>query len=356
MNFTSDVPVRVVDLERPPERRWDDVIAQDLDVTRRLLKSGWDDALDEAQRQTGKPRWLLDAAAWLARGPFHAAYRASRGRYLDEIYAWADALGTSRAHVVMMQCMYELSHLDPVKPRAAIGCSASARFVEDLGMIHTRTLDWSFDTIGPATRIFEFRRGARKHYSVGMPGLVGALSGMVPGGFSVTINWAPPASLPFFYLGPLVELRDVFETCDTYAQAVARLRDTRLATSVFFTVCGVHRGEACVIEHVKTRLLGGNEVRVREISGDVIAQSNHYQHPDFARFNPSFERSKSMLIRTSPERAANLAASLQNAPASQRLEDFENCLCDSPVENEETRQKMIFCPARGDLRVWREKI
>jgi hypothetical protein len=221
-------------------------------------------------------------------------------------------------------------------------------------MIHTRTLDWAFESIGPATRIFEFRRGARKHFVVGMPGLVSALSGMVPGGFSVTINWAPPASLPFFYLGPLIELRDVFETCDTYAQAVARLRDTRLATSVFFTVCGVNRGEACVIEHVKTRHLGGNEVRVREPDDSVIAQSNHYQHPDFARFNPRIENSRSMLIRTSSERAAKLAAALKAAPASQSLDDFEKCLCDSPVENIETRQKMIFCPARGELKVWRE--
>lgn len=353
MNYAADVPVRFIDLRLPPERRWAETIAADLAFSRQLLQTGWDDALREAERQAGRPRWLLEAAAAFARGPFHAAYRASRGRYLPEIYAWADALGESRAHVVMMQCMYELSHLDPVRPGRP-GCSAGVRHVGGLGMVHVRTLDWAFDTIGPATRLFEFRNGARTHFTVGMPGLVGALSGMVPGGFSVTINWAPPVSFPFFYLGPLLELRNVFETCDTYAQAVERLRTARLATSVFFTVCGVNPGEACVLEHVKTRWLGGHEVRVREIGGGVLAQSNHYQHPDFVRFNPNLDASRSVLMKTSPARAAQLAAALERTPAAGSLEELHACLGGEPVENPETRQKMVFCPARGELRVWRE--
>ena len=65
--------------------------------------------------------------------------------------------------------------------------------------------------IGPATRVFEFRRDARKHFAIGMPGLIGALSGMVPGGFSITINWAPPASFPFFYSVLLYEIRETLE-------------------------------------------------------------------------------------------------------------------------------------------------
>jgi len=354
MNFINDVPVRIVDLTLPPEQRWEHVIATDLDAARMLLKSGWQDAIEEGARQSGRPRWVLEAAAAMARGPLHAAYRASRGRYLPEIYAWADALGTSRSQIVMMQCMYELSHLDPVKPRMP-GCTAGARFVEGLGMVHVRTLDWAFDTIGPATRVFEFRNGIRKHFVVGMPGLTGVLSGMVPGGFSVTINWAPPISVPFFYLGPLFELRDVLETCDSYAEAVARLREARLATSVFFTVCGVNRGEACVIEHIKTRWIGGHEVRVRDAGDGVVTQSNHYQHPDFMRFNPNMERSKSMLMRTSPSRAETLAAALESATSSTSLADFVACLQRDPVENPETRQKMAFCPARGALLVWREQ-
>lgn len=354
MKFSADVPTRVVNLELPPEKRWAEVIAQEIEVARTLLKQGWDDALRGAQEHAGVPPWLLSAIGVLARGPLHAAYRVSGGRYVPEIYAWADALGESRSHVVMMQCMYELSHLDPIKVRPPVGCSAGVAWIEKLGMVHARTLDWNMDTIGPATRVFEFHRGARKHFVVGIPGLVGVLSGMVPGGFSVTINWAPPVSLPFFYLGPLFELRDLLETCDTYEQAKARLSTRRLSTSVFYTLCGVNHGEACVIENVKTKWLGGEKITVREVGDGSIAQSNHYQAGSFAHFNPPLETSKSKLLRSSCQRAAALTSALETSSAATSLDDLAHCLNGEPVENSETRQKMIFCPARGDLRVWRE--
>ena len=80
MQFSADIPRRVIDLDLPPERRWGEVIAADLEVARELLKTGWDDALRGAHEQTGKPLWLLRSAAAIARVPFHAAYRAARGR------------------------------------------------------------------------------------------------------------------------------------------------------------------------------------------------------------------------------------------------------------------------------------
>lgn len=352
MKFNDEVPRFVIDLELPPERRWAEVIAADLEVARSLLEAGWNDALQEAADQTGKPLWLLQAGAWLARGPFHLSYRMSRGRYLPEIYAWADALGASRSQMVLMQCMYELSHLDPTKP--ATGCTAGARWIDGMGMVHVRTLDWNMPAIGPATRVFEFRRGARKHFVVGLPGLIGALSGMVPGGFSITLNWAPPASFPFFHSAPLYEIRETLESCDTYAEAVARLRDAKLSSSVFFTVCGAKPGEACVIERVKTQFTGGHEFRIREMAGGVIAQSNHYQHPDFEKFNGRVKDSGSLLMRTSRERAALLAESLRKISCATSVAGLAQSLGDGPVENEETRQKMVFCPAKGELCVWRE--
>jgi hypothetical protein len=54
--------------------------------------------------------------------------------------------------------------------------------------------------MGPATRLFRFHRGARKFVSVGVPGQVGVLSGILPYAYSVTINWAPPVAFPSFNL------------------------------------------------------------------------------------------------------------------------------------------------------------
>src|SRR4029077_10256159 len=159
-----------------------------------------------------------------------------------------DALGVSLGTVTVLNCAYELSHLRWPK---LFGCTAGVRWVEGLGLVHVRTLDWPLATMGAATRLFHFRRGARAFVSVGVPGHVGVLSGMLPGAYSVTINWAPPAAFPNFDFGPTFLLRDVLETCDTSAQAVETLERTRLSTSAFFTVCGVEQDEACVVERTQ---------------------------------------------------------------------------------------------------------
>ena len=99
------------------------------------------------------------------------------------------------------------------------GCTAGVRWLDGLGMVHLRTLDWPLATMGQATRFFRFQRGAREFVSVGVPGQVGVLSGMLPGGYSVTINWAPPIGRPSFDFGPTFLLRDTLETCDRYDDA-----------------------------------------------------------------------------------------------------------------------------------------
>lgn len=60
------------------------------------------------------------------------------------------------------------------------------------------------------------------------------LSGMVPGGYSATIDYAPPTFMPGFDFGPLFLLRHVFETCDTYDDACYTLSHTKLSANVLF--------------------------------------------------------------------------------------------------------------------------
>ena len=347
MQFIDDVKRYVVDLEAPPEKAWAEVIANETGTMRALLDEGWGSAMETTARKSGRSLRFVSGAARTVAIPFHLLYRISRGRYLREIYAWADALGVSRHQCVMMQCLYELSHLKPARPHP--GCSAGVVWSEKLGMVHVRTMDWNMNAIGPATRLYDCRRGARRHYVVGLPGFVGALSGMVPGGYSVTINWAPPASHPFFFLGPLFELRHTLETCDTYNEAVRRLTTARLSSSVFFTVCGVKRGEGCVIERVKTGLLSGHVVRQRSMNGDVVAQSNRYRHPDLERFNPRVRPESTMLARTAIERAEILEAGLREIRTAGTMTEMATALDRVPVENAETQQKMSFRPAAGDL-------
>src|SRR5579871_4664320 len=145
----------------------------------------------------------------------------------------------------MLNCAYELSHLRVPK---LFGCTAGVRWFDGLGMVHVRNLDWPLPTMAAATRLFRFRKGNREFVSVGVPGQVSVLSGMLPGAYSVTINWAPPTSMPTFQFGPAFLLRHTLENCDSYAAAVQTLQRTPLSTSVFYTVCGAERDQACVIE------------------------------------------------------------------------------------------------------------
>lgn len=351
MKYSDDIKSYDLDLTLPPRELWRDVIAADSDTARRLFQTGWTVAEEQVRMATHSgliTRMLLG----LVPSPIAMFYKLSKGRYVEEINAWADALKLDRSLMIFMQCMYELSHLGP-KGAAVLGCSAGVKWIENVGLVHVRTLDWNVEGMGEATRLFNFHKDNRRFTVVGMPGLVGALSGMVPGGFSATINWAPPATNPFFYFGPLFQLRHVLETCDTYKQAVDLLTTTRFSTSVFFTVCGVQREEACVIEYIKTSAWGGRQCRMRRIENSPITQSNHYQHPDFAGYNGAVDTKRSALLSTSRERAATLSDLLAGARAKSPG-DLLSVLNVYPVENDETRQKMIFCPARGEVKVWRE--
>jgi hypothetical protein len=341
MPFTCEVPSYVVDLALPEAERWAETIAAEKDNARRLI----DRAAADLERVPRVARWS-----------FGQLYRVFGGLYQGEIAAWAEALGVSVGTATMLNCLYELSHLPQPK---WLGCTAGIRWIEGHGMVHVRTLDWPIPGMGEATRLFRFRRshsggglrGQREFVSIAMPGQVGMLSGMLPGAYSVTINWAPPAALPTFDFGPGFLLRDVFETCDTYAAAVERLSKERLSTSVFFTVCGAKQGEACVIERTQAG------AAVRPFVAPALVQANHHVAPTFARNNEAIREvppeEEVFSIDGSTKRVSILHDGLAALPAACPLDSAAGPLDIPTVLNSQTCQKMVFCPASGKFQIWR---
>src|SRR5262249_41239471 len=157
--------------------------------------------------------------------------------------------------------------------------TAGIRRLDGYGLVHVRALDWPIAGMGRATRGFRFRRGSREVLSIGVPGQVSVLSGMLANGYSVTINLAPPAGLPTFDCGPSFLLRDVLDTCDSYSAAVEILAGTPLSASVFFTVCGANPKEACVIERTR------RDVAIRPLNGQSLVQANHHFAAEFVSNN-----------------------------------------------------------------------
>src|SRR5262245_214606 len=259
--FAPDVPTYRIDLAEPPARRWAEVIAREQGAAGRLVR----EAGAAFERVPQVARWIFDRL-----------YKAFGGLYRGEMEAWAASLGVSLGTVTMLNCAYELSHLRWPK---VFGCTAGVRDVEGLGMVHVRNLDWPLESMGEATRVFRFRRGSREFVTVGVPGQVGVLSGMVPGAYSATINWAPPAAFPSFEFGPTFLLRDTLETCDSYDAAFQRLERTVLSTSVFFTLCGTEKDQACVIERTP------RAAAVRHQRGPTVVQANHHVDARFAKHN-----------------------------------------------------------------------
>lgn len=328
--FQPNVPTYTIDLRVPEAHRWAEVIAREKEVAGVLVR--------EAAKE-------FERVPELVRCVFARLYKAFGGLYRGEMQAWSDALGVSLGTATMLNCAYELSHLP------LFGCTAGVRWVEGVGLVHVRNLDWPLPTMGDATRLFRFERGSRAFVAVSVPGQVAVLSGMLPGAYSVTINWAPPSSLPSFEFGPAFLLRDTLETCDTYEQAVRVLRDTKLSTSVFFTVCGTEPGQACVIERT------ANAAAVRPLDGPVLVQANHHVDALFTRHNAKLPPPESdepeFSLPGSSERARVLGDALAGVGSPCALDGAAGPLDSSAVLNRYTVQQMVFCPGTGDVRVWR---
>ena len=142
--FLANVPAYVIDLANDEGLRWAEVAARETDIAGKLLQ------------ETGAE---FERVPELVRSVFASLYRAFGGLYRGELESWAKALGASVGTITMLNCAYELSHLRWPK---LFGCTAGVRWVDGLGMVHVRNMDWPLDTLGAGTRLFRFRRGARR--------------------------------------------------------------------------------------------------------------------------------------------------------------------------------------------------
>ena len=151
------------------------------------------------------------------------------------------------------------------------GCTALAR--EDVGVPWlARTLDWPFPGLGRHAEVSRAKAPAGEYFSVTWPGYAGVLTAMAPRRFAACLNQAPMwrrTRHPWLRLYDLAAnalhtwvtirhmppdqlLRQVFETCATYAAAKSVLEETPVARPVIYTLIGCAAGERCVIERTET--------------------------------------------------------------------------------------------------------
>ena len=146
-----------------------------------------------------------------------------------------------------------------------------------------RTLDWPLRGLGGNVVVATMEGAAGVYENVTWPGFAGVATAMAPGRFSGAINqppmrkWSPSCWLDWGInrcrlwrrraLPPVHVLRQVFDTCQTYAEAKKVLIETPLAMPAFFTLSGTEPGEGCVIEREE------DVAHVREAPASV---ANHW--------------------------------------------------------------------------------
>jgi hypothetical protein len=271
------------------------------------------------------------ARRWLKRGP---------SPYLAELDAVA--AHTRIAGVYAINVSYES------------GCTTLAR-ADDPGRAPTlrRTLDWPYRGLGRSVVVAHRAGPVGGFFDVTWPGAIGTLTAVAPRRFAASINQAPlyrrtraNVLRAFDYaanlartlarergMPPLHLLRHVFETAETFSDALAMLRTIEIARPALFTLIGPEPEQFAVIERRE------REATVHLGPGSV---ANDWRDP-----HPSWE----------PRRCALIDHKLDSAARRRGIEEAaDGCAAPfgwvvPPVRNWNTRLAVEMNAGEGWLNV-----
>ena len=313
-----------VDLTLPPDRRWEALAAWG-EGARALLRF-----------------YVRDIGGLESFAPILASYRDAfvEPEYVEEMRGVARVLDAPEEEVVLANLYYDAMKL--VLSSNGFGCTGFAIDTPS-GPLHARSLDWTTaeNLLATETLVTNFRRGnsAPLYRTVGWPGFIGCFSGLAPGRFGVTLNAVLSDDPPELAAPIALVLRRVLETAPTYADAVAALRDTPIASDALLLVTGSRAGEMAVVERAPTRAA----VRGGE-AGLVVATNDYRALPSGARAGAGGELAATACARYD---RATVLARMREPSADWCVE----ILRDPGVIMGITVQHVVMSAATGELRV-----
>ena len=251
--------------------------------------------------------------------------------YQDEIECVSKHSDFSENQVLITNLYYDAL-------KFVFGCTAFSVTNQE-EKLHARNLDWWTENniLGKFTKIFDFHRNGETIYSlVSWPGFIGALSGVKPGKFSITLNAVLSNESPQFAIPITFLIRDVLEKAETFDEAITILSETTIASDCLLMVVGVRKGENVVIERTPTTF------SIRKPIGNSLIATNEYlsltenkQTNDTLQLTASGRHKRvEVLVKT------NLLKS---------TEDYFDILSDDEVKMGITVQQMVFNPLNGDI-------
>ena len=253
--------------------------------------------------------------------------------YLNEIDFIASISNYSPDEVLIANLYYDVL-------KFYFGCTAFA-FEHKGNIVHARNLDWWTENnlLSKHSKIFNFQRNGKTVFkTVGWVGFIGALSGIKPQKFSLTLNAvlsndSPELATPISFL-----LRDVLTSAQTFDEAKKQLESTTIASDCLILLSGTQPNEMIVIERTPKRFA------TRQAENDFIIVTNDYKQLEN---NLSGE---SILQSTSCGRYERVET-LLNYHKPNSLDESLKVLMDERIMMGITVQQMVFDNTSGEIKL-----
>ena len=186
--------------------------------------------------------------------------------YLNEIDFIASISNYSPDEVLIANLYYDVL-------KFYFGCTAFA-FEHQGKIMHARNLDWWTENhlLSKHSKVFDFQRNGNTVFkTVGWVGFIGALSGIKPQKFSLTLNAvlsndSPELATPISFL-----LRDILNSSNTFDEAKKKLEATTIASDCLILLSGIQADELAVIERTPKRFAS------RQAKNNFIIVTNDYK-------------------------------------------------------------------------------
>jgi len=327
------VPTYVVNLDLPPLERWDKICSNPTyQKTAQFLVNtvnGLVPNVYELLNQVGEALNAFYFPADLA----------------QEVQGCSQALGIPTGWGSLFNLGYEVSD----------ACTSIVAQTPDGTVLHGRNMDfWAgmgfTDSLKNMTFIADYQKGGKTQFkTTGFAGYVGALSGIKPGGFSVTINsrfypqglgelfWEIVAAIEERNASLVSFLsREVLANENNFQAALNALSQTELIADVYYTMAGSKPGEGAVLS--RNRHNATNIWMLNSPSRWFEVQTNydHWQQP------PWFDD------RVDP--ADNALNALGQKDIT--LTGLFNTLSVKPVLNIQTTYTILAVPRNGTYMSW----
>lgn len=254
--------------------------------------------------------------------------------FAGEIQGISKTFGVDLHQVVILNLMYEVSAY----------CTSIVARHENGTVFHGRNLDYGIKGLRNLTVVLDFQRNNQTVYkTVTFAGYVGAMTGMKPGVFSVSLDERDQGSLwenlfEGIFRGAVpvgMFIRQTLDTATSYEEAFGAFQRQHFFAPAYLIMAGAKMNEGAII------------TRDRESPADVwvlgadrwfLVETN-YDHwgpvpKDDNRRDPANNNMK------------------KHSPKEMSTKTIMETLSISPVMNDETKYTALMCPATGEFRAF----